>query len=916
MATPRRRATDRIRAKPEGLLGRLRLRHKLALMLIIAALLPVVGASTVAIQLVLQALQSGAKTQTERTMRVALNLVLAHVKEVFEGTLRLSESPGLPEAIRKDAQAATDLMSRHSESLLPGLVELAGPDGKIIARLTVGGRAAAGLQVADNSPPIQTALAYERRVDLARTPTGLVIRSSAPVVDDDFRLAGAVVTSVPLDAEFADRLKAQLSADVVVYLLDAPSASSFVAPDGRREVGFAVPREVAARVLGGANEIVEARAYDRLFSVGLAPLQDLAGNRLGIVAVAVTEEALAEGRSQAWRSLILGGAGAVVFALVLATLLSRRLTRPIGHLHAGAIAVARGDLDHRIIQETGDEIGDLAVAFAQMTRGLKENRDRLAARMREIVTLHDIGRAVSSVLALDEVLHKTADEVGMVFSARRCAILLVGQDGALGIGAVHGGPSEGLADLAEAIAWRGGPVRIEEVASDMELQRAARAANVEGSLMAVPLEEKDRVLGMLLVTRRHGQSFSEADLRLLAMFAHQCATAIVNARLYDELQKASTQLEAKVEERTAELLVANRDLGQALVDLRQAQSALVHSERMAGLGQLVAGVAHEVNSPAAAIQGAVDNLAENVTRLAKRARELGEVKMPSDDRTRFFALVEQLAPQLGATRIEAPAQIRRGARELSQRLAELGLSGVESSCRTLVEVGASDAAYQLAQLAERAVPPDRAASDPIAVQLAFEALVGYLEEYAYLSRNTHAIRTAIQRITRIVGALKGYSHLDEAKVSAVDIHEGIENTLIILHSELKYGIILTRKYAPLPPVPIYVDELNQVWTNLIHNAVQALGGKGEILIETALEGAFVTVAIEDNGPGISRDVMPRIFEPFFTTKPKGEGTGLGLGIVKQIIDKHGGRIQVDSKPGQTRFTVVLPIVGPPVAKAA
>src|SRR4029079_13608022 len=146
-----------------------------------------------------------------------------------------------------------------------------------------------------------------------------------------------------------------------------------------------------------------------------------------------------------------------------------------------------------------------------------------------------------------------------------------------------------------------------------------------------------------------------------------------------------------------------------------------------------------------------------------------------------------------------------------------------------------EAAYQVAQLAERAT---KEGSPEVEVpKLAFNALVGYLEQYAYLFRNTHSIRTAIRRITRIVGALKGYSHLDQAKVTPSDLHEGIENTLVILHSELKYGITVTRKYAELPNVPVYVDELNQVWTNLIHNAVQALGGRGEIVIETKIEGS-------------------------------------------------------------------------------
>src|SRR5581483_11547714 len=586
------------------------------------------------------------------------------------------------------------------------------------------------------------------------------------------------------------------------------------------------------------------------------------------------------------------------------------LTRPLGHLHAGAIAVARGDLDHVIVQETGDEIGDLAVAFSQMTRAVRENRDRLADRMREIVTLHDIGRAVSSVLALDEVLRKIVEEVSVVLEARRSALLLTREDGALEVGAAKNvDDKQAMIDLAEAIAWRGGPVRIEDCSKETELQAAAAKAGVEGSLLAVPLEQKDKVLGMLLITRRKA-AFTDVDLRLLATFAHQASTAISNARLYDEVQKASTQLEAKVNERTIELLIANKELESTLDELRQAQAALTHSERMAGLGQLVAGVAHEINSPSAAIQGAVDNLSDNVERLARRARELGEVKMAPTDRTRFFALVEQLAPRLQSARVEAPAQVRRQARDLAGQLEKLGLADTEMPCRTLVEIGAAEAAYQVAQLASRATK--EGIEESKVGRLAFLTMVGYLEEYAYLFRNTHSIKTAIRRITRIVGALKGYSHLDQAKVTPADIHEGIENTLIILHSELKYGINVTRKYAELPAVPVYVDELNQVWTNLIHNAVQALGGRGEIVIETRVEGSDVCISVEDNGPGIPADIMPRIFEPFFTTKAKGEGTGLGLGIVKQIIDKHGGRIEVNSRPGATRFTVRLPVDGPKI----
>jgi len=194
-------------------------------------------------------------------------------------------------------------------------------------------------------------------------------------------------------------------------------------------------------------------------------------------------------------------------------------------------------------------------------------------------------------------------------------------------------------------------------------------------------------------------------------------------------------------------------------------------------------------------------------------------------------------------------------------------------------------------------------------------MVGYLRDLAFLARTAGTIRTAIGAIRRIVGALKRYSRLDEAPLERVDVHAGIEDTLIILSHQLKYGedgVTVRRSFGALPQISAYVGELNQVWTNLIHNAIQAMDGRGEILIETNVDGekGEVEVAIQDSGPGIEADVAARIFEPFFTTKAKGEGTGLGLSISARIVEKHGGKIRVDSRPGCTRFEVRLPIEGP------
>jgi signal transduction histidine kinase len=194
-------------------------------------------------------------------------------------------------------------------------------------------------------------------------------------------------------------------------------------------------------------------------------------------------------------------------------------------------------------------------------------------------------------------------------------------------------------------------------------------------------------------------------------------------------------------------------------------------------------------------------------------------------------------------------------------------------------------------------------------------VVSALTDHVYLQRTASTVRHAVGAIQRIVGALKSYSHLDQQAVRVeADVHEGLETTLVLLHHALR-DIVIERRYASLPRVPVFVDELNQVWTNLIQNAQQALSGRarsgGKITIETAavpdLDQAWVAVRVIDNGPGVPSSALPRIFEPFFTTKPKGEGTGLGLGIARQIVDKHGGHMRCESEPGHTVFEVRLPV---------
>jgi len=938
----------------------LRLGHKLALSFSLAALLPVVLAATVAVRIVLDGLEDGLQEQTARQLRVGMNLVLRTVERLGGDAERLASAPGLASAVEHGDDAVYEVLAHEDPHLPSAFVQVADAKGKIVASRAVGGDVAryAAIGLPGSSPIIRSALEYERRVTILPVEGMLVVYAVAPIVDPSFVLEGAVVLAMPLDGDFADGIKGALGSDVLIHAGAQPAMSSFLDADGARLAGIAPPPGVAADILAGGSRQVTHRIDDRDYSLGYAPLKNMEGEHVGMFAVAVGRGALARAKTDAARSLALGATGAVAFALGLALILSRRLTRPIARLHAGALSIARGQLDAGISHieapsdAGGDEIADLAAAFTAMTRSLRENQDRLAARMREIVALHEAGRAVSSVLGLDEVLRKIVDSVARVLDTRLAALWLVDPIGpaspdylsveieprvpVLRIGAARtkplpGGPrraspdggrseaepppndkpppsswetSVALHEFAAEVARTRFPLRIDDIDDDAQRRwaGAARAAGIDGSLLAVPLERGNLVVGVLVVGRVvEAPAFTSADEALLATFADQAATAIENARLYEEIRAFSEELEEKVKLRTRELTSMNAELGRALNELRETQSQLILSERMAGLGTLVAGVAHEINSPSAAIRGSVDILADNVRRLAGAARQLGELPMDDTDRGKVLAAADELAPRLAESKVGSPAELRRRTRAAAERLAEAGLADPDAAARALLEIGAEDGDIDALVPTMRLLPERR------------EILVTYVRESSYLYRNAGAIEGAIKQIQRIVGALKSYSHLDQAKIEPTDLHEGIENTLTLLHHELKYGIQIVRRFGHLPRIPVYVDELNQVWTNLVHNAVQALGGKGEIVLETdvAESEGVARIRVIDNGPGIPKEILPRIFEPFFTTKSKGEGTGLGLGIVSKILEKHGGRVEVESAPGRTCFTVVLPLGGPP-----
>ncbi len=908
----------------------LRLRHKLAISLVVAALLPVIVAYWVGASVVLRGLEQGLRAETDKQLSVGINLLLRDIEGLGLEASRLASRNSLARAMGAGGDTLVEELRSEALFLPPSLIQIANHKGELIARREVsGGARFAGIGVTTQSRAVQAGLAYERRVTVVRVRDELVVRATAPVVDSNFDLLGVVVLSVPLDGIFADRLKASLGADVLIMAgSDAGGTPmlSFLDPQGARLRDWNAQGSVLEEIRGGETSFQNRNVFGNKYTIGYAPIFEIEGNVVGIFGIAVDRATVLAGRTAATRSLGLGAAGAFVFAIGLAGFLSRRISRPLQDLHHGAIAIARGDLDHTIAIPEGDEIGDLAKAFSHMTTALKENQRRLAARMREIVALHDAGRAVSSVIELEQVLRKVVDSVARVLHLRVCALWLVedsknDSEIRLKLGAVRAKRSDmrtihsseeasdlvrPLLALAQDVALSRGTFRIDDMSQHPKHSQIAAEATVDGSLIATVLERKGAVVGVILVGRSTGaRPFSDEDVNLISAFADQAATAIENAHLYAKVRKFNEELEVKVALRTTELQAINDELGRAIHELRETQAQLTLSERLAGLGQLVAGVAHEINSPSAAIRGTADTLSATIKRLTLRQSKLQEFVGDPLRAAELMALFESVAPELAMKRRVPPAIVRRKARLLGETLISKGISEETASAirKNLAELDVDE------ELMADLIPYLKGNAEE------GHFLVGYLVDYVRVHRSTGTIQDAIRRIQRIVGSLKSYSHLDQDAARAfTDIHEGIENTLVILEHQFSRGIRIHRNYAALPAVPIYVDELNQVWTNLIHNAAQALGTAGQIDIETVVVEDGIAVRIIDNGPGIPEEVMMRIFEPFFTTKAKGEGTGLGLGIVKQIIAKHDGQVRCESEPGRTCFEVRLPIVVPSAAE--
>ncbi len=362
----------------------------------------------------------------------------------------------------------------------------------------------------------------------------------------------------------------------------------------------------------------------------------------------------------------------------------------------------------------------------------------------------------------------------------------------------------------------------------------------------------------------------------------------------EELLASEEELRQNAEELQAvndHLMKVKEDLENSLKELQETQTSLIQSEKLAFLGQLIAGVAHEINTPLGAINAANTNSLRLLPTIVQSLLEVSHQLNHEEN----LELQKMLTQILNNTNILTSREERQFKKIVSEFLENQGVTNASTLATELVKIGVYENLDSLVPLFKKIE------SNPQIMEI--------LSAVGKMKLNLTNTQTAVQKTSKIIFALKNYSYKAQTEeAQPFDLVQNLQTILVLYHNQMKHGIHLQTKFdEDLPLLKGWADELNQVWTNIITNALQAMNYQGSLTIEAHKNNGHVEVKISDSGPGIPPEIQNKIFEPFFTTKKQGEGTGLGLGICKKIIEKHNGDITFTSQPGKTEFTVRLPI---------
>ncbi|MBT9455623.1 MAG: PAS domain S-box protein [Burkholderiaceae bacterium] len=483
----------------------------------------------------------------------------------------------------------------------------------------------------------------------------------------------------------------------------------------------------------------------------------------------------------------------------------------------------------------------------------------LAENSRTLEQLSQIGRDITANLdgtAVHETLHR---HLIRLLDAPRCALYRLDAEGVQLLRVFSAGDAAQLPSAADDLGKAGGPVA-RAARERTEILQGPDASHA-GSGLYAPLVVAERLLGVLAVQSDRADAYGERERFIFRSLCAYGAIALSNVA--------------------------------AVEALRAAQAQMVLQEKLASLGQLVANVAHEINTPLGAIKSSGQLLAQHLDAALAGLPALSQQLSPA-----HAQLLGQLVQQCGdAGAVLSTRQERAQVRALDARLRAAGLSPARGAAALLVRCGVQE--------------NDTARWLPLLRHRQQAEILRLMEELAGLVTHSGNINQAVERVSKIVFALKSFSRAStDSEFVPTDLRDNLELVLTLYQNQLRLGINLVRHYADLPPLLCQPDELGQVWTNLLHNAIQAMNYEGQLTLGLRAVDGGAEVSIGDTGPGIAPELQSRIFEPFFTTKPMGEGSGLGLGIAKGIVDKHGGRIDLESRPGEgSTFRVFLPSRG-------